>query len=108
MGARSPPRESCRREVVPPMCTGEFALQRFSESGRDEPRRVGGSTVLKRRLTDLVPVPEYQARFHWLMWDMLMWDNRSTMHRRDPFDAGARRVMHRTQLKGDRSVEAVA
>jgi taurine dioxygenase len=29
-----------------------------------------------------------------------MWDNRSTMHRRDPFDASARRIMHRTQIKG--------
>jgi taurine dioxygenase len=32
--------------------------------------------------------------------DLLMWDNRSTMHRRDPFDAAARRIMHRTQIKG--------
>jgi taurine dioxygenase len=23
------------------------------------------------------------------------------MHRRDPFDASARRVMHRTQIKGE-------
>ena len=29
-----------------------------------------------------------------------MWDNRSTMHRRDPFDGEARRIMHRTQIKG--------
>jgi taurine dioxygenase len=32
--------------------------------------------------------------------DLLMWDNRSTMHRRDPFDAASRRIMHRTQIKG--------
>ena len=36
----------------------------------------------------------------WRVGDLLMWDNRSTMHRRDPFDANARRVMHRTQIKG--------
>jgi taurine dioxygenase len=30
----------------------------------------------------------------------VMWDNRSTMHRRDPFDGTARRIMHRTQIKG--------
>lgn len=36
----------------------------------------------------------------WRVGDLLMWDNRSTMHRRDPFDAGARRIMHRTQIKG--------
>ena len=37
-----------------------------------------------------------------------MWDNRCTMHRRDPFDAQARRIMHRTQLKGDAPVEVAA
>jgi len=31
-----------------------------------------------------------------------------TMHRREPFDASARRVMHRTQLKGLGPVEAAA
>jgi len=30
---------------------------------------------------------------------VVMWDNRCTLHRRDPFDANARRLMHRTQLK---------
>jgi len=29
-----------------------------------------------------------------------VWDNRTTMHRRDAFDTKARRVMHRTQIKG--------
>ena len=42
----------------------------------------------------------------WQQGDLLMWDNRVTMHRREPFDSGARRVMHRTQLKGDARVEA--
>ena len=36
----------------------------------------------------------------WQVGDVLMWDNRVTMHRRDPFDASTRRVMHRTQIKG--------
>jgi taurine dioxygenase len=36
----------------------------------------------------------------WRVGDLLMWDNRSTMHRRDPFDAQQRRIMHRTQIKG--------
>ena len=37
---------------------------------------------------------------HWRVGDLLMWDNRSTMHRRDPFDASQRRIMHRTQIGG--------
>jgi taurine dioxygenase len=40
----------------------------------------------------------YQHR--WALGDLVLWDNRTTMHRRDAFDAKARRVMHRTQIKG--------
>ena len=38
----------------------------------------------------------------WRAGDLILWDNRSVMHRRDAFDPAARRVMHRTQIKGDR------
>ncbi len=36
----------------------------------------------------------------WRAGDLVLWDNRCTMHRRDPFDAASRRIMHRTQMKG--------
>jgi taurine dioxygenase len=36
----------------------------------------------------------------WRVGDVVLWDNRCTMHRRDPFDAASRRIMHRTQMKG--------
>ena len=36
----------------------------------------------------------------WKVGDVVLWDNRCTMHRRDPFDASDRRVLHRTQIKG--------
>ena len=38
----------------------------------------------------------------WRAGDLILWDNRAVMHRRDAFDPAARRVMHRTQIKGDR------
>ena len=45
-----------------------------------------------------------QARFtmchRWRVGDVLMWNNLAVLHRRDPFDENARRVMHRTQIKG--------
>ena len=44
--------------------------------------------------------PEFRYQHHWRVGDLLLWDNRSTMHRRDPFDHKTRRVMHRTQIKG--------
>jgi taurine dioxygenase len=39
-------------------------------------------------------------RHKWALGDLVLWDNRTTMHRRDAFDPQARRVMHRTQIKG--------
>jgi taurine dioxygenase len=36
----------------------------------------------------------------WRVGDLVMWDNRCTMHRRDAFDPALRRIMHRTQIKG--------
>ncbi len=38
----------------------------------------------------------------WQVGDLIIWDNRCAMHRRDAFDDSARRVMHRTQICGDR------
>jgi taurine dioxygenase len=40
-------------------------------------------------------------RHEWRVGDLVLWDNRCTMHRRDPFDPTARRIMHRTQIKGE-------
>jgi taurine dioxygenase len=39
-------------------------------------------------------------RHQWARGELVLWDNRTTMHRRDAFDPKARRVMHRTQIKG--------
>jgi taurine dioxygenase len=40
-------------------------------------------------------------RHQWRAGDLVLWDNRCTMHRRDAFDPTARRVMHRTQIKSN-------
>ncbi|MFO0997743.1 MAG: TauD/TfdA family dioxygenase [Alphaproteobacteria bacterium] len=45
--------------------------------------------------------PEFAWTHHWRKGDVLLWDNRCTMHRREPFDSATRRVMHRTQIKGE-------
>jgi taurine dioxygenase len=36
----------------------------------------------------------------WRVGDVVLWDNRCTMHRREAFDPAARRIMHRTQIRG--------
>ena len=42
----------------------------------------------------------------WRVGDVLMWNNLSVLHRRDPFDPKTRRVMHRTQIKGNQRIAA--
>ena len=44
---------------------------------------------------------ELEWHNEWRVGDLVLWDNRCTMHRRDPFDSNSRRVMHRTQIKGE-------
>jgi taurine dioxygenase len=44
--------------------------------------------------------PRFAMCHAWQAGDLLMWNNLAVLHRRDPFDPAARRVMHRTQIKG--------
>src|SRR5258706_5814104 len=37
-------------------------------------------------------------RHQWAIGDLVLWDNRTTMHRRDAFDPKARPIMHPTQI----------
>ena len=51
-----------------------------------------------------------QEKFTWTQkWekgDLLMWKNLNVLHKRDAFDPNTRRVMHRTQLKGEIAITA--
>jgi alpha-ketoglutarate-dependent taurine dioxygenase len=40
-------------------------------------------------------------RHRWRVGDLVLWDNRCTMHRRDSFDPATRRLLHRTQIKSE-------
>jgi alpha-ketoglutarate-dependent taurine dioxygenase len=42
--------------------------------------------------------PEFVYRHHWQAGDAVLWDNGFTMHRREPFDPSARRLMKRTTI----------
>lgn len=43
--------------------------------------------------------PAVVLRHRWRQGDLVLWDNRVTMHRRDPVPDGARRLMWRTQMR---------
>jgi len=58
------------------------------------------SDALLDELWNFIDSPQFIYAHHWRVGDLVVWDNRSTMHRRDPFDNASRRVMHRTQIKG--------
>jgi taurine dioxygenase len=43
--------------------------------------------------------PQFTFRQEWRVGDVIVWDNRCTLHRRDAFDPRARRLLHRTQVR---------
>ena len=63
----------------------------------------------KRLIADLVEFaaePRFVYRHRWEPHDVVMWDNRCTMHQVTPHDPGERRVMHRTTIVGTEPVLA--
>ena len=102
MTATNDPRSSvgtAHPAIIQHPASGDFALylgrrRNAYVMGLDLPE----SEALLDELWGYVDTTVYQHR--WALGDLVLWDNRTTMHRRDPFDAKARRVMHRTQIKG--------
>ena len=62
---------------------------------------LGESEALLDELWSYVDRPEFAWEHAWRVGDFVLWDNRCTMHRRDAFDPRSRRIMHRTQVKGE-------
>jgi len=69
---------------------------------------LGLEVVESEALLDALWAHATQPRFvmchEWKLGDLLMWNNLSVLHRRDPFDPKTRRVMHRSQIKGDERI----
>jgi alpha-ketoglutarate-dependent 2,4-dichlorophenoxyacetate dioxygenase len=42
--------------------------------------------------------PQFVYQHRWTVGDLVMWDNRCTMHRGRPYDETQRRVLHRTTV----------
>ena len=77
--------------------------------GRRPNAYVPGITVAESEaLLDALWAHATQSSFtmchQWQVGDLLMWNNLSVLHRRDPFDPKSRRIMHRSQIKGDERV----
>jgi len=65
---------------------------------------VADSERLLDALWDHARDPRFAWRHSWRAGDLLMWQNPWVLHRRDPFDPRSRRIMHRTQIRGEAAV----
>jgi taurine dioxygenase len=89
----------------PLVCTHPQTRRKMLYLGRRRNAYIEGfDLAASEALLDLLWSFTERAEFAWQnVWqvgDLVLWDNRCTMHRRDAFDPGSRRVMHRTQIKG--------
>ena len=96
---------TCAGQPHPIVCAHPRTSQPVLYLGRRRNAYIVGlereeSEDLLDRLWDYATLPENSYTHQWQVGDLLMWDNRATMHRRDPFDSSARRLMQRTQIKG--------
>jgi len=59
---------------------------------------VGEGRALIEELIAFATQPQFVYRHRWTVGDLVMWDNRCTMHRGRPYDDNQRRVLHRTTV----------
>jgi taurine dioxygenase len=90
----------------PLVCTHPETKRRVLYLGRRRNAYIAGlslpdSESLLDELWSYATREELTWRNEWRVGDLVLWDNRCTMHRRDPFDANSRRIMHRTQIKDE-------
>lgn len=79
--------------------------------GRRHAAYVNGCTLdeseaLLNELWALCTQPQFCYDHRWAKGDVVVWDNRCTVHRRDPFDPSLRRVLYAAQVEGHRPFEA--
>lgn len=108
-----PPLTEAQKQRVPPISqpcvrkhpvTGRLSLnvgptwaRRFEDMDEQSSRPI------LDELNALSAEPRFSYTHRWTPGDVLVWDNRSTMHKACPFDeTGTRRLMHRTTIRGDR------
>jgi len=92
--------------VHPLVCTHPETERKCLYLGRRRNAYIEGlslaeSEALLDRLWSFASRRELTWRIRWSVGDLVLWDNRCTMHRRDAFDPATRRIMYRTQVQGN-------
>ena len=90
----------------PLVCTHPETGRRTLYLGRRRNAYIQGlplaeSEALLDELWAIATREEFTWHNEWQAGDVVLWDNRCTMHRRDPFDPNSRRILHRTQIKSE-------
>jgi taurine dioxygenase len=90
----------------PLVCTHPETKRRALYLGRRRNAYIQGlplaeSEALLDELWSYATCEEAVWHNQWQVSDLVLWDNRCTMHRRDPFDPDSRRILHRTQIKSE-------
>src|SRR6185312_13443254 len=88
--------------------TGRKSLYLASHAGSILGWPVPEARAFLRDLTEHATQRKFVYAHVWRQWDLVVWDNRATMHRARPFNASEVRDMHRTTVACERSTMAEA
>jgi alpha-ketoglutarate-dependent 2,4-dichlorophenoxyacetate dioxygenase len=88
--------------------TGRKSLFLASHAGTIAGWPMPEARMFLRDLTEHATQRRFVYSHVWRQWDLVMWDNRATMHRARPFNAGEVRDMHRTTVACEQSTMAEA
>ncbi len=88
--------------------TGRKSLFLSSHAGTILGWPVPEARAFLRDLTEHATQPQFVYSHQWRQWDLVMWDNRQTMHRVTRFDETQVRDMRRTTVAGDAMTVAQA
>jgi len=64
------------------------------------------SEALLNQLWAHATQPRFWYEHKWSAGDVVVWDNRAALHRRDAFDSNSRRILYAAQVEGHRPYEA--
>jgi alpha-ketoglutarate-dependent 2,4-dichlorophenoxyacetate dioxygenase len=88
--------------------TGRRSLFMSAHAGGIVGWPVPEARAFLRDLVEHATQPEFVYSHKWRQWDLVMWDNRQTMHRVTRFDETLVRDMRRTTVAGDAMTVAQA
>jgi alpha-ketoglutarate-dependent 2,4-dichlorophenoxyacetate dioxygenase len=88
--------------------TGRKSLFLASHAGTIVGWPIPEARAFLRDLNEHATQRKFVYSHAWRQWDLVIWDNRATMHRGRPFDPTQVRDMHRTTVAGERSTMAEA